>query len=138
MEVVHGGRAMAGRKLRVDTPEIQPVEDSTASVVADPLLDAESDLAEQDGVEVVLSAEVVVSVVPEPHSLERSIQRELLNHPDIHFSSLVVRRFRDGICLQGVIEVECDLPDVEGLTRELSGVNRVMNHLVVRRQSSNV
>jgi len=55
----------------------------------------------------------------------------------VRFSSLVVRRFRDGVCLQGVIEVDEDLPDIERITRELSGVNRVMNHLVVRRRASN-
>lgn len=127
---------MAGRKLRFDAPETdavsgRPSESLTAVATV-----------ENDGAQTVGVEPESLSVVPEPHAIERAIQLELLNQSDVRFSSLVVRRFRDGVCLQGVIEVEIglpddDLPDIERIARELSGVNRVMNHLVVRRHSRN-
>ena len=130
---------MAGRKLRFDPPETETVRDSVSSLTVDALRDAAA--AEPDEYGSGLPAaepEARPAVVPEPHALERAIQQELLNQSDVRFSSLVVRRFRDGVCLQGVIEVENDVPDVERLTRELSGLDRVMNHLVVRRLARDV
>lgn len=132
MEDPHGGDAMSRGKLRIDSPAKGPARphvdlsepELAATLVADPE-DATND-----------ESESAVAAVPEPHSLERTIQFELLNQPHVRFSSLVVRRFRDGICLQGVIEVEGDLPDIVALAQEISGVERVMNHLVVRRQAA--
>lgn len=66
-----------------------------------------------------------------PHQVEREVQRELMSHPGLHFSSLVVRRLDNGVCLQGVLEVEGDEPDVCSLAQRVAGVQQVLNHLVV-------
>ena len=68
-----------------------------------------------------------------PHQVERAIQRELLGQPGLRFSSLVIRRIRDGICLEGVLETEDECPDVCRLVKSVAGVDNVLNHLVVRR-----
>lgn len=69
-----------------------------------------------------------------PHRLEQSVQRVLLGHPRLRFSSLVVRRIRDGICLEGVLEADKNLPDVTSLAQRVAGVDKVLNHLVIRRR----
>jgi hypothetical protein len=67
-----------------------------------------------------------------PHRLEKAVQRRLLAHPDLRFSSLVIRRIPKGVCLEGVLENDADL-DVCHLARSVAGVDEVLNHLVVRR-----
>lgn len=67
------------------------------------------------------------------HQVERTVRRELLAHPQLCFSSLVIRRLRDGICLEGVLEADDEVPDVCRLAQQVAGVERVLNHLVVRR-----
>jgi len=75
---------------------------------------------------------------PESHTLERTIQRELLRSEDgVTFGSLVVRRVSgDSICLQGVIYANDDDVDggdeIETLVRKVAGVDSVLNHLVVQ------
>ena len=75
---------------------------------------------------------------PEDHTLERTIQRELMRTRDgVKFGSLVVRRVsRDSICLQGVIYADDDAEDggdeIEALVRKVAGVDSVLNHLVVQ------
>ena len=129
---------MAGRKLRFDTPETDTAGNSVSAPTVAALRRAANPLPDESDTELPAGeSEATESASEEPHALERAIQLELLNQSDVQFSSLVVRRFRDGVCLQGVIEVDDDLPDIERITRELSGVNRVMNHLVVRRRASN-
>jgi hypothetical protein len=72
-------------------------------------------------------------VTPEaPHRLEQAVQRRLLAHPDLRFSSLVIRRIPNGVCLEGVLENQANL-DVSSLARSVAGVEEVLNHLVVRR-----
>jgi hypothetical protein len=66
-----------------------------------------------------------------PHRLEQAVQRHLLSHPQLRFSTLVIRRIPNGVCLQGVLEHSVDL-DVCSLARSVAGVNEVLNHLVVR------
>jgi osmotically-inducible protein OsmY len=68
-----------------------------------------------------------------PHRLEQAVQRHLLSHPDLRFSTLVIRRIPNGVCLEGVLEDAAD-HDVCGLARSVSGVNEVLNHLVVRQK----
>ena len=68
-----------------------------------------------------------------PHQIEEDVQRELLGHPNLRFSSLVVRRIRDGVCLEGVLDVDDTCPDICGLARQVAGVREVLNHLVVHR-----
>lgn len=67
------------------------------------------------------------------HHVERSVRRQLLANPRLQFSSLVIRRIRDGICLQGVLEADEDGPDVCSLAQQVAGVEKVINRLVVRR-----
>lgn len=65
------------------------------------------------------------------HSLERQVQRKLLAHPQLRFSSLVVRRTPDGICLEGVLTAT-DGSDVCSLARQVEGVDRVLNRILVQ------
>lgn len=72
------------------------------------------------------------SVASEPHRLERAVSRELLQSA-LPLSSLVVRRMSSGtVCLEGVIYVDDASGDVESLAKQVSGVDAVLNHLVVR------
>jgi hypothetical protein len=68
-----------------------------------------------------------------PHRLEQAVQRHLLSQPDLQFSTLVIRRIPNGVCLEGVLENNANL-DVCGLARSVAGVNEVLNHLVIRQQ----
>ncbi len=70
-----------------------------------------------------------------PHRLERAVRRHLMSHPKLRFSTLVIRRIPNGVCLQGVLEESVDL-DVCSLARSVAGVNEVLNHLVVRQRQS--
>ncbi len=66
------------------------------------------------------------------HRIEREVQRELLSEPRLKFSSLVIRRMNNnGVCLQGVLEADDESPDVCSLAQRVSGVEQVLNHLVV-------
>ncbi len=67
-----------------------------------------------------------------PHRLEQAVQRRLLAHPELRFSSLVIRRIPNGVCLEGVLEMEVDL-DLGDLVRSVAGVTQVLNHLVIHR-----
>lgn len=64
--------------------------------------------------------------------LAQNVRRELLNCPGLQFSSLVVRRIQNGVCLEGVLETNDSNDDVCRLVRGVAGVDRVLNHLVVR------
>lgn len=67
-----------------------------------------------------------------PHHVEAEVRRTLLGEPDLRFASLVVRRVPGGVCLEGLLESGEDAPDVDGLARQVRGVERVINHLLVR------
>jgi hypothetical protein len=67
-----------------------------------------------------------------PHHVESEVRRTLLSEPELSFTSLVVRRVPDGVCLEGVLETGDDAPDVCRLARQVLGVERVINHLLVR------
>ena len=69
----------------------------------------------------------------DPHRIEQEVQRKLLSDPGLHFSSLVVRRIPEGVCLEGVLETAENCANVSQLIRSVEGVNRVLNHLVIRR-----
>lgn len=66
-----------------------------------------------------------------PHQVEQEVQRALLSQPSLRFASLVVRRIDNGVCLQGVLEVDEELPDVCHIARRVSGVRQVLNRLVI-------
>ena len=72
-----------------------------------------------------------VEPVHKTHCVELAVQHELLSEPRMHFSSLVIHRITDGVCLQGVVEVENDAPKVDCLVRRVTGVETVVNHLLV-------
>lgn len=62
--------------------------------------------------------------------VERNVRRMLVDQPGLKFSSLVVRRVHDGVCLEGVLEVSDDT-DVCSLARKVAGVDNVINRLLV-------
>ena len=66
------------------------------------------------------------------HDYERDIQRRLLETPGLHFSSLVVRRLENGVCVQGVLENSGPQLDVARIVREICGVDHVVDQVVVR------
>lgn len=67
-----------------------------------------------------------------PHQVEQDVQRALLAQPSLRFSSLVVRRIDNGVCLQGVLEAGDEAsPDVCHIARGVSGVRNVLNRLVI-------
>jgi osmotically-inducible protein OsmY len=70
------------------------------------------------------------------HQIEQQVQHELMSQPSLHFSSLVVRRIDNGVCLQGMVETDEDpVPDVCRIARQVAGVDQVLNRLVVTRRS---
>ncbi len=69
-----------------------------------------------------------------PHRLEQIVRRLLLSHPNLRFSSLVIRRIPNGVCLEGVLENDDNL-DICGLARSVDGVDEVRNRLVVRKSA---
>jgi osmotically-inducible protein OsmY len=71
--------------------------------------------------------------VEAPHRLEHAVKRHLLSHPELRFSTLVIRRIPNGVCLEGVLEHSANL-DICDLARSIAGVNEVLNHLVVRQR----
>ena len=72
------------------------------------------------------------SVLLHPHRLEQDVRNRLMAEPSLHFTSLVVRRVRDGLCLEGVLEAD-DSYDVSALVRRVCGAALVLNHLVIHR-----
>ncbi|QDU36469.1 hypothetical protein Mal4_07550 [Maioricimonas rarisocia] len=65
--------------------------------------------------------------------IERNVRNTLVDQPGLKFSSLVVRRIHDGVCLEGVLEVsdDTDGTDVSNLARQVAGVDNVINRLLV-------
>ena len=70
-----------------------------------------------------------------PHAVEHQVRRVLTSQPGLSFKNLVVHRTRDGVCLTGVVESSGDDADVCRLAREASGIERVINRLIVRNVS---
>ena len=68
-----------------------------------------------------------------PHGIEKDVQRELLAEPRLHFSSLVIHRVQNGVCLEGVVEADDGSPDVSRLAKRVVGVEQVINRLVMTR-----
>lgn len=71
-----------------------------------------------------------IESAPECHGLEHQVRRELLSNPHLSFSSLVIHRVKDGVCLEGVLEVDGSNIDVCEVTRGVAGVDQVLNRLV--------
>ncbi len=70
------------------------------------------------------------SVLLHPHRLEQEVRNRLMAEPSLNFTSLVVRRVRDGLYLEGVLEAD-DSDDVSVLVHRVCGATPVLNHLVV-------
>lgn len=68
------------------------------------------------------------------HGVEQHVWSELQAIPGVHFSSLVVRRMRDGFCIDGVMDDDGEKTpfDVCRLVRALAPGHSVVNRLVVR------
>ncbi len=69
----------------------------------------------------------------DPHSIECDVQRRLLSEPGFNFKSLVVRRVGDGVCLQGILEAEPGA-DVSSVAKQVRGVDRVLNRLLMKQR----
>lgn len=80
-----------------------------------------------------LAGQRVEPLSTHPHQVEYDVRRRLLSHPRLRFDTLVVRRIADGVCLQGVLETDSDMTDVERAVAAVKGVHRVMNRLVSKR-----
>ena len=73
------------------------------------------------------------SVLLHPHRLEQDVRNQLMSEPGLNFTSLVVRRLRDGLCLEGVLETDDGADNVTSIVRRICGATQVLNHLVVHR-----
>ena len=79
-----------------------------------------------------------VTTVSDPllshHEIEQLIWRELHSLPGVHFFSLTVRRVRNGVCLQGVMEADDTAEPLElcELVRQIAQIETVVNQLLVR------
>ncbi len=95
-------------------------------------LDAEASIAESSCCDTaILSADD--SVIFHRHQLEQDVRSRLMAEPTLNFTSLVVRRVHDGLCLEGVLETNDNAPDVARIVRRICGVSQVLDHLVVHR-----
>ncbi|QDU09194.1 hypothetical protein [Gimesia aquarii] len=70
----------------------------------------------------------------DPHSLECEIQHALALDSDVCLNSLVVRRTKNGVCLEGVLEFDDECPDICKRVQALTGVEEVINHLLVKKR----
>lgn len=138
---------MAGRKLRFDTahtvavprprggmsePEktVTPTDPTSAENAETPdsrhsLSGPSSDSQRSDG----------DGDRPEADSsndLQQLVQQTLDSQPAVNFTSLEIRHIEGGICLEGVLETNDELPDIEHLVRRVAGVDRILNRLIVR------
>ena len=66
------------------------------------------------------------------HLTELQVRRHLMSQSQLSFSSLVVRRMNNGVCLQGVVEATGTEPDLAQLVRQVAAVDRVISQVVVR------
>lgn len=73
------------------------------------------------------------TVVFHRHQLEREVRNRLMSEPSLNFTSLVVRRVRSGLCLEGVLETNDSAADVSQFVRETFGVSQVLDRLVIHR-----
>lgn len=95
-----------------------------------PASESETPCGWDDPVPSVASADVLAPT-PLSHDVECAVRRQLVETSGLRFSSLVIRRVHDGVCLQGVLEVDDDAPDLSRLARQVEGVNCVIDQVVV-------
>ncbi|MBL8851656.1 MAG: BON domain-containing protein [Planctomycetaceae bacterium] len=68
----------------------------------------------------------------ELHRIESEVRRALIAQPDLHFKVLIVRRVKDGVCLEGVVDADDGAPDITQLAGQVDDVGFVINRLMVR------
>jgi osmotically-inducible protein OsmY len=66
-----------------------------------------------------------------PHAIETEVRNRLAGQEGVHFLELVVRRVPDGVCLEGVMQTDDESLNIGDLVREIAGVERVINHLLI-------
>lgn len=133
---------MAERKLRIDAAEAVAIPHPRIRM---PAPDDESPLVDRGSTDFVPKASpfevadngpvtngAAKSTNESLPGLERAVRQKLLSHPDVRISSLTVRQIEGGVCLDGVLEVGDELPDIERLVRSAADVERVWNRLVMR------
>ncbi len=65
-----------------------------------------------------------------PHLLEQHVHRELCRTGGLAYSSVVVRRLPNGVCLEGVVREKSGQFDPSQTALNVPGVREVLNHLV--------
>jgi hypothetical protein len=68
---------------------------------------------------------------PNPHELECLIQRGLQSRAGLKFSRLVVHKFGDCVCLEGLLEENQEGLDLCEVVNEIAGV-KAINRVVAR------
>lgn len=68
-----------------------------------------------------------------PHGIEKDVQRALLSEPRLHFSSLVIHRMPNGVCIEGIVEADDGSPDISRVAKRVAGVDQVLNRVLVTR-----
>jgi len=81
--------------------------------------------------EALVATEAMGSTQVLPHQVEQEVRNALLAQPNLHFSSLVVRRIEGGVCLQGILQTDAESPDVSSIAQRVAGVECVLNHLLI-------
>ena len=89
----------------------------------------------EDGQDRTTSPDATIDEPCGPHNVELDVRRRLMSDPRLHFPSLVVHRLRDGVCLEGVVETDADMDDVERTVTTVCGVETILNRLVHHRPS---
>lgn len=64
------------------------------------------------------------------HGLEQHVHRALCRNGGQAYSSVVVRRLPNGVCLEGVVRASAGQFDPSRTARQVPGVKEVLNHLV--------
>ena len=81
--------------------------------------------------EALVASDALASPQVPPHQVEQDVRTALLSQPNLHFSSLVVRRIAGGVCLQGILQTDAESPDVSSIAQRVAGVDCVLNHLLI-------
>ena len=124
---------MAKRKLRIDAAETVAIPHPHLRM---PGPDDQSATTNLDPADLAASA-TELSPLEQSHceastELENVVRQKLNSHPEFQISSLIVSQIEGGICLEGILETQGDLTDVERLVRSVASVDRVLNRLVIR------
>ncbi len=78
------------------------------------------------------------SILPEsPHSLEKRVHHELVRSNTPKFESVIIHRIQNGICLEGCIDSLADSIKACRIAKTVKGVNKVLNHLMVKKETCN-